>query len=96
MVDPCLGIEDLSDISMLTTYPNPTDGVFNVEFNVANSHDIVVSILDVTGKTMQSQELENFTGAYKNQFDLSDKANGFYLIQINVDGQPLNQKIIVQ
>jgi hypothetical protein len=96
IVDPCLGIEDLKDISMLNTYPNPTNGEFEIFFEVANKHNIELEIMNATGQVLITEKYENFSGQYQKQFDFSQNPKGVYFIKLLADGLPLNQRIVVQ
>ena len=72
-------------------YPNPSTGIFNLEWNKQTSFDY--RIYDVSGKLITSKN--NNLGRL-NKLDLTDVSQGMYFIQINsVDGM-LTKKIIIK
>ena len=72
------GVESF-DVSSAKVYPNPTDGVFTIEFAVEAT--CIVSITDMAGKTLLKQTVnDKFT-----QIDISSFPAGVYLITINDD-----------
>lgn len=78
----CVGIYDVSiskkQSSLFKIYPNPSNGVFMIEFDQSNS-SYDVQIIDVLGKTVQHFE----TVAQKQEVDLSAYHDGVYFIKVN-------------
>lgn len=78
----------------LAIYPNPTNGIFNVEFTVKKDELVDLFILDISGRLIHQERL------YEGQFHLVDNVSlqqGVYFIRLNNgDGMPLaNKKIVV-
>ena len=74
-------------------YPNPSNGIVKVG-NAGNINVSSIKVVNVIGETIFSQ-LENSS---KNEFvlDLSELANGVYLVKITTDdNRVLTQKIII-
>jgi hypothetical protein len=46
------GLNEESNISALNIFPNPANDVVNVDYNVINSSDVTVEVLDMTGKVI--------------------------------------------
>ncbi len=61
-------------------YPNPTNGVITLE-NLDTAHLNMYSILDMTGRVMQSGILDKEASSL--QIDLGNLRSGIYLIQVN-------------
>ena len=64
----------------VTTYPNPTNGIFTVNVSSANSKKCMVDIYDVTGKIIEHRNLDYSAES----FDLTGKAQGIYLVKTTV------------
>jgi hypothetical protein len=61
--------------------PNPGTGLF--ELIVSNTNSVIYgSITDVTGKALQSFEIQPFENAGRLKIDLSEFASGIYFLQI--------------
>ena len=59
----------------LNIYPNPSSGIFYLDFQP--SSDMYVSIKNLNGQTIKTEKLNN-----SNLIDLSDQVQGFYIIHI--------------
>jgi len=94
-----LGIdEDHSSIkeSDIHIFPNPTNGVFYINFNLTDKTDIKVKIFNVLGQLMMSEEysyLSNGNALIK--FDISDQNEGIYFVKILSDGFNYNKCLII-
>ena len=62
-------------------YPNPSDGLFNLEL-MTNAGDYIIRIFNTTGSLMKEIRLKSAApGVYP--IDLSELTNGFYLINVS-------------
>ncbi|MBI1185612.1 T9SS type A sorting domain-containing protein [bacterium] len=65
----------------LQAYPNPTTGMLRVRFDAKPTDKSRISIVDLTGKTVYS---ENVSGG-STQIDLTSLNNGIYYLKIDTD-----------
>jgi hypothetical protein len=79
----------------LSIYPNPTRGLFNVEFATASATNVEISIVNMVGQVI-SNEVITVNGLYNNQFDLSDESAGVYFIKFTTDEGVLTERITVE
>jgi plastocyanin len=73
-------------------YPNPTQGAFKVssdEFSKGNGN---ITILDLNGKTVVSQEID---GSRECRFDLSTQPQGFYFIRVKSGDASSVRRLII-
>lgn len=80
-----LGIKEVS------IYPNPTSGIFNVEFS-QDTENTTVEVLNLMGKVIFN---ENVTTS-KLTLDLSNEAKGIYLVKITTNGNTTIEKVVYQ
>jgi hypothetical protein len=82
VVDPN-GINDFNaELSAaLSVYPNPSNGVFEVRVNSTSRVNGTLNVVDVTGKTIFTQNLDA-TGLYNTQINLSSLPKGIYTLQL--------------
>ena len=81
-------VSELSDIE-LKLYPNPTIGLFTIEFGKNQSLNIDLSSLN--GKTIFSEIIENQN---KKIFDISQLTQGIYILKVtNTNNQQSVYKI---
>lgn len=76
----------------INVYPNPSNGIYNVEVKFASAKLITYSVLDYTGrkiKEIQQKITPNVVS--KTTVDISDYAKGIYMLEINdgVDSQKI-------
>ncbi len=70
---------DLS--SMLSVFPNPNNGRFELKLNATKRVNGEVVIVDVTGKRVYNEQLD-VMGTYFNTVDLSNMPKGLYTVQL--------------
>ena len=90
-----VSINSLIDIieNTLNIYPNPTTGLLNIKFyNDATSEVKITNVLgEIIFNTMIFER-----GEINKQFDLSDFANGIYILELNNIYGIINRKIILE
>ena len=79
----------------MSIYPNPTRGLFNVEFATEQAKDVEITIVNMLGQVMTSDVVE-VNGVYTNQFDLSNESAGVYFIRFTTDEGTLTERITVE
>ena len=85
-------VGQLSNLSGISVYPNPNNGIFTIHSENNNLSNAVVEVMDVTGKIIFS---ESFTENRKT-IDLTQNANGFYWVKINLGEETGFLRIIKQ
>lgn len=85
-----LGVEDLnSDVPAAIVFPNPSTGIFNLDFNKEVS---TINVSNLLGQVVLTQKT-NDTSA---KVDLSSYENGIYIITVSNDkGNASNYKVIL-
>ena len=92
--DPTTGIETNEvNSSSTTVYPNPiVDGRFTVNLNhFSNNETIVVTVVDVQGRTVSKQEVKQNTSL---EVDAASFSPGMYFVNIASSSKVENHKII--
>lgn len=85
-----LGIEDFS-LNASSIYPNPSNGVFNVETKTGLDKINVYSQTGSLLKAIQIKDKSNNT-----ELDLKDLQKGFYLIELQNSSEKSWKKIIIE
>lgn len=79
-----------------SVYPNPAKNNANVEFTLVNSSKVTMSIIDINGQVVYSNDLGTVnSGAHIETINTAKFANGMYYINMLVDGQVSTQKFAV-
>jgi subtilisin-like proprotein convertase family protein/PKD repeat protein len=94
VVIKCVGIDE-TVVDQLSLYPNPTNGLVNVFFNSGKAQNYMLNVVDVTGKVLYTENLNNFVGQYNNPIDFSRFAAGMYIFRVVAeDGRATNVKVV--
>ena len=88
--------DELSDISSLDVYPNPSRDVFNLEFISESKQSIEVRLLNLVGEIIFTENLDEFQGKYTHSFYLENYSKGIYLLELDTDNGIVNKKLILQ
>jgi len=73
-------------------YPNPTNGILNVNLNGYKSENVLLNICDTWGKVVMSKQISRKS----NQFDLSGLPKGAYIVELKSGKNITSSKIIVK
>ena len=74
---------DEADLSF-EIFPNPVSDQLNINIELEDSQNIVLSILDAQGRLHQSKLLNNVVGRYNDSINLENMAAGNYYIQLRI------------
>ncbi|MBK5283948.1 MAG: T9SS type A sorting domain-containing protein, partial [Bacteroidia bacterium] len=75
------GIDGLSSSSAFDVYPNPTNGLLNVNLNLDGSSNVLIRVYNSIGERVMSRELKNaVSGPYS--LNLSELSAGNYVVQL--------------
>jgi PKD repeat protein len=94
-VAPAAGINENKYFSALKIFPNPTDGKLYVLMFKHTGKDLILDILDQTGRIIFNSSLGG-TGQITNEIDLSVYAKGIYLLRIWNEDMIFTRNIIIQ
>jgi hypothetical protein len=81
----------------LQVYPNPSNGN-NVNISISGVHNkslIILTLSNSTGAEVYNSNLTAASDFANVQLQTSELANGIYYLQIIIDGEITNQKVVV-
>ena len=90
----CTGIEDLQTQLGYSVYPNPSNGIFVIDFNESYSKT-KVELINVTGAVVQNFSINN-TSDLRKSIDLSAFSKGLYLLKVSTDEGFDVRRIVLQ
>ena len=73
-------------------FPNPSEGLFNIDFNGQLVNSAMIRVYDLSGRMVYETILINGANVL---IDISNKAKGTYFLEVQV-GETLNKKRIVK
>ena len=64
----------------MIAYPNPSIGIFSVEFSIHNEDPLTLSIIDLKGALVQQEKINAPVGRFTYLIDLANFASGEYIV----------------
>ncbi|GAB5416790.1 MAG: hypothetical protein Crog4KO_22790 [Crocinitomicaceae bacterium] len=95
VINDVTGLEDLSAFELLV-FPNPSQGIFEVQFAHAGTNDLHLKVTDATGRIVRDLgKLEGDEGTL--QLNLSQYQTGMYFLQIESSTRTIHvERLIVK
>jgi hypothetical protein len=78
----------------ISTYPNPSKGVFNLVYDSDLDDKIQLEVYNEVGQLVHHDQLES--KGYKNKIDLSSYGVGLYLLKTEQNGKVSTKRILIQ
>jgi hypothetical protein len=98
-----LGNSDLSTDNFdkensLAIYPNPSDSEVYINFSLAESSDVGVSIINFTGQTVlqNSDKKKLDSGSHTIKVPVDSLSKGVYLARIKINNRVLVRKVVIK
>lgn len=93
-----VGITELENNIGLLIYPNPTNASATVDFNVNTNDKVKISVIDLLGKVLEeNQNLDASSNKVNYVINKNGQlAQGIYIVNIDVNGQRLSKKLIIE
>jgi hypothetical protein len=93
-----LSVSSFSGVSKLdcVLYPNPNNGIFNLDYLSTSNDNLKISICDLTGKVVLSRDWKTVVGTNILPLDLSQVAKGTYVVNISSNSSAIAIKAIIQ
>lgn len=89
-----IGVQEFTNASDWTIFPNPGTGVFNLQYTGATAKGLI-EVCDVAGRVVYSEQLQLGNGTVRD-LDLSGLASGTYGVRLTVNGARSVQRLMVK
>jgi len=90
------GIDETAfDASNISIYPNPSHGKLFINIDEAQNSNVNIHIMDLLGQIHVQEEIMFGQGNSSTALDLSNLANGLYIVKLTKDGQSYSHKITI-
>ncbi len=93
----CAGINNISSLMSFSVQPNPANDVLNVVYELSNQTLAQISVVDLTGRKVMDvlNEMQS-KGTHLHTINLSNLANGIYLLNFITDKGHFNTNFVKQ
>ena len=79
-----------------TVYPNPSEGDITIDFAILQGENVSIKLVDLDGRIIYSDIINNQVGAYQKQLNISELAEGMYLLKIDTNTESVTKRIVKQ
>ena len=79
----------------LKATPNPNNGSFRLQFYIAQSANVGVSVVNMLGQKIYDASYPSFGGFFSNTVDLGAVSGGMYVLKVQVGDKKYLEKIMV-
>ncbi|MBK9763777.1 MAG: T9SS type A sorting domain-containing protein [Flavobacteriales bacterium] len=95
LTDAATSVEENTLETGLSIYPNPTAGLVNINMDLRSASTVNMTVLNIVGETVMQQAKGFGAGAQRTTLDLSDLAQGSYIVNIVADGMTATRQIAI-
>jgi hypothetical protein len=79
----------------LKVIPNAAAGTLQVQFTVQQKADLSVTIVNMSGQTLYTQNINRFSGSYNKTIAIPQLASGVYVVHLVHNGKQYKQKLTI-
>ena len=83
-------------VTKLNVFPNPSTGIFDIEFTLPENGQTVIRIFSASGQQIYANNLGQFEGTFSDRIDIANNVRGAYFLQVMQGQTNLSRKIILQ
>ncbi len=94
--DPALGVKEQVASFGVEVAPNPAADATQVSFNVKNTSDAIINVIDMAGKIVATQTLAAVNGAQNVEINTSALNSGMYTVSVTANGTTVTEKLAVR
>lgn len=96
LVPTTLNVEDVQGLNGLNIFPNPTNNMFSVDFDLTEANRVTIDVVSLVGQQVKRIDLGMLSsGRYLEMINVSNLPAGFYLMNITVGESQIVQKVQV-
>ena len=89
------GLDKASQVNFAKVYPNPAVELTNVQFNLLEASHVTIEVVNAVGQIVYTNNLGEINGLQNIEISTSDLQSGMYLVNINVNGNILTERISI-
>ena len=93
------GVEEISGVlleQMLVVAPNPATDFTNITMHIPTKAQVSLRVLDAKGSILQGRQYGSLQGDFEVGVNTSNYAPGLYLVELEMNGQRIQKKLIIR
>jgi hypothetical protein len=93
---PTTSIDGISSLTTLEMFPNPASSNVTFKIGLENSNDVIIDIVDLSGKVIMTQSYDQMEGTHFVDLDVSGFATGMYVVNVQAGEYVVSKSLIVE
>ncbi|MFY7671284.1 reprolysin-like metallopeptidase [Tenacibaculum sp. MEBiC06402] len=93
--NPTASVDDF-DFNNFSVYPNPSNGNFNITFEVINTESVDIKLFDIRGRMIEQKEFNNTQSTFSEELNFDGITTGLYLLQVQNGDKRTTRKLIIK
>lgn len=90
------GVKEIENISSVSIYPNPASDAATINFSVAKSSSVLITLNNMLGEEIMKKELGIISSGENNyQLNLDGINNGLYFVSLKTASGSITKKVAV-
>ncbi|MDG1334309.1 MAG: GEVED domain-containing protein [Crocinitomicaceae bacterium] len=91
-----VGLEEIAGLGTIAVYPNPSNGIFNLDVNFNEAANLNLVVVDMLGKEVAVKQINAANGIHSDVIDLSTSATGVYFLKVISDNNTISTQVLVK
>lgn len=91
-----VGIEEITEFGTVAVYPNPSNGIYQLDFNLTTAMDLDVIVVNVLGEVVLTERIEMTNGVHSDVIDITTSAPGVYFVKILSNNEEVMTNILIK
>lgn len=91
-----VGIEEIEGLGTIAVYPNPSNGLFNLDVNFNEAANLELVVVNMVGKEVAVKQINAANGIHSDVIDLSTSASGVYFLKVISDNNTIATQVLVK
>jgi hypothetical protein len=91
-----VGIEEIAGLGTIAVYPNPSNGIFNLDVNFNEAADLNLVVVNMLGEEVAVKQINASNGIHSDVIDLSTSAPGVYFLKVISDNNTISTQVLVK
>ncbi|MBT3209574.1 MAG: T9SS type A sorting domain-containing protein [Bacteroidetes bacterium] len=90
-----VGINDLESNNLFSVYPNPNNGIFNIEIENSQIENVRIELINAQGQIVYFNDIQSVV-SHKEEVDASSLAQGVYYVKVISGSKVAIDKLIIK
>jgi hypothetical protein len=89
-------IKDIINVSNIDVYPNPSNGIFNLQLTANDIKELNITVLNMVGSELYKTTYKKVNGNFNTTLDLSELPKGNYTLKLQTEKGTTIRKVSIQ